>query len=170
MILLWYEIWYKIAVLKSFPNFSINFSIPLNEGVYSIQDILIPIHHARSFRNLSFSISFQFLQIYQRTSSRNDIFFNLEPSFKPAPKLRYPFLLLWKNLTGRPSKRDNNGYLWNHWMPLGRRCLRRGTLLNIAEKGQKTSDIDLERKLRFLDYPDEMTRNLKWELQTYEPS
>ena len=57
------------------------------------------------------------------------------------PKLWSPFLFPRRNLTGRPPKRDNNGYLWNRWMAIGQPVS--STFCNAAQySGKGTDSID----------------------------
>lgn len=86
-----------------------------------------------------------------------------------------PFLLLRRNLTDRflkrPPKRDNNGYLWNAWIAIGHPMSSTRNIAQYSGKGTKKRQstlISKENFREFHDHPPKMTRNSKWELQTYD--
>lgn len=88
-----------------------------------------------------------------------------------------PFLLPRRNLTDRflkrSPKRDNNGYLWNPWMAIGHPMFSTRNIAQHSGKGTKKRQstlISKENSREFHDHPPKMTRNSKWELQTYDSS
>lgn len=123
---------------------------------------------SRSIVSTTVLLSFQFFEdlfpkmTYPRIQSRN---------------YDSPFLLPRRNLTDRflkrPPKRDNNGYLWNPWMAIGHPMFSTRNIAQHSGKGTKKRQstlISKENSREFHDHPPKMTRNSKWELQTYDSS